>query len=92
MELQVMKGNKVVEAKDGRVNKGIAASHWLTKVFGFILAVGDDLTDEDMFKVLLEDAYSVKIGFTPSKARFYLGSPKEVRALLEEMKMVEVYK
>ncbi|MHC1623414.1 MAG: trehalose-phosphatase, partial [Candidatus Methanospirareceae archaeon] len=54
IELQVMKGNKVVEAKDGRVNKGIAASHWLTKVFGFILAVGDDLTDEDMFKVLLE--------------------------------------
>jgi trehalose 6-phosphate synthase/phosphatase len=54
--------------------------------------VGDDLTDEDMFKVLPEDAYSVKIGFTPSKARFYLGSPKEVRALLDEMEMVEVYK
>lgn len=91
-ELQVMKGNKVVEVKDGRVNKGIAASHWLTKGFGFILAVGDDLTDEDMFKVLPEGAYSVKIGFTPSKARFYLGSPKEVRALLDEMEMVEVYK
>jgi len=91
-ELQVMKGNKVVEVKDGRVNKRIAASHWLTKGFGFILAVGDDLTDEDMFKVIPEDAYSVKIGFTPSKARFYLGSPKEVRALLDEMEMVEVYK
>ncbi len=84
-ELQVMGGKKVVEVKDGRVNKGIAASHWLTKGFGFILAVGDDLTDEDMFKVLPEDAYSIKIGFTPSKARFYLQSPKEVRALLKEI-------
>ena len=78
--------------KGGRGNKGIAASHWVTKGFGFILAVGDDLTDEDMFKVLPEDAYSVKIGFTPSEARFYLGSPKEVRALLDEMEMVEFYK
>jgi len=84
-ELQVMGGKKVVEVKDGRVNKGIAASRWLTNGFGFILAVGDDLTDEDMFKVLPEDAYSIKIGFTPSKARFYLQSPKEVRALLEEL-------
>ena len=83
--LQVMRGNKVVEVKDGRVNKGVAASHWLMKGFGFILAVGDDLTDEDMFKVLPEDAYSVKIGFTPSKARFYLQSPKEVRDLLKEV-------
>ena len=91
-ELQVMNGNKVVEVKDGRVNKGIAASRWLTNGFGFILAVGDDLTDEDMFKVLPEDAYSIKIGFTPSKARFYLQSPKEARALLDEMKMVDVYK
>ena len=84
-ELQVLKGNKVVEVKDWRVNKGVAASHWISRGFGFILAVGDDLTDEDMFKVLPEDAYSIKIGFTPSQARFYLGSPKEVRALLEEI-------
>ena len=84
-ELHVMKGNKIVEIKDWRVNKGIAASYWTSQDFGFILAVGDDLTDEDMFKVLPKDAYSIKIGFSPSKARFFLESPKEVRVLLEEL-------
>ena len=47
--------------------------------------MGDDWTDEDMFEVMPEDAYSVKVGLGPSKARFYLESNKEVRALLGEL-------
>ena len=49
------------------------------------MAVGDDWTDEEMFKALPEEAYTVKVGLGSSKARFYLKSYREVRKLLREM-------
>ena len=51
----------------------------------FILAIGDDLTDEDIFKVLPERAWSIKVRFGATSAKFKLRSPREVRALLKEM-------
>jgi len=56
-----------------------------SQTFDFILAVGDDWTDEDMFKVLPETAYSIRVGMRKSHARFNLYSHKEVIELLEEM-------
>ena len=86
LNLGVLEGSKVIEIRDVSLNKGRAALRWLSKEeWGFILAMGDDWTDEDMFEVMPEDAYSVKVGLGPSKARFYLESNKEVRALLGEL-------
>ena len=51
----------------------------------FILAIGDDWTDEDIFKVLPPTAWSIKIGFSASAAKFNLGSQREVKLLLKEM-------
>ena len=62
MNLGILDGNKVLEVKDAFVNKGIAASEWLRgETYDFIFAVGDDHTDEDLFDVLPEKAYSVKV-------------------------------
>jgi len=86
MDLGVMEGNKIIEVKPFRVNKGRAAARWIAgKHWDFIFAAGDDYTDEDTFVALPEDAYSVRVGYRPSKARFSLGSVEEVRSLLEQL-------
>jgi trehalose 6-phosphate synthase/phosphatase len=51
----------------------------------FIMAVGDDLTDEDLFKALPENAASIKVGFQASHAKYNIHSYREVRKFIEEV-------
>ena len=82
-DLQVLEGNKVVEVKNAGVNKGKATMNWLEEEnWDFIMALGDDHTDEDIFKALPDDAYTVKVGLDKSVARYHLISVQEVRAFL----------
>lgn len=82
----VFEGNKIVEIKRTGINKGSAVELWLNEEnWDFILAAGDDYTDEYMFSVLPETAYSIKVGYEASKARFSLASAKETRELLEQL-------
>jgi trehalose 6-phosphate synthase/phosphatase len=84
--LQLLPGNKVIEIKNVEVNKGKAAlSRLYSNDYDFILAIGDDHTDEDIFKVLPETAVTIKVGSTMSAARFYLRNPQEVRKFLTEL-------
>ncbi len=81
--LQIMEGNKVIEFKNVEVNKGKAALNWLHGHHpGFIIAFGDDHTDEDIFKSLPESAYTIKVGGNMSAARYYLRDFREVRDML----------
>lgn len=87
--LQVLLGSKVVEIKPTDVNKGKAALHWLEKVksWDFVLAIGDDWTDEDIFSVLPDKAWSIKVGFIPfTKAHYFLESSNEAINLLESLR------
>ncbi len=84
--LGIFEGNKVLEVKNERVNKGLAALKWISlDKFDFIMAAGDDWTDEDIFKVLPDQAYSIKIGLAPSKAKYNVNYIKEFRSLLKKM-------
>ena len=84
LNLGVTEGNKVIEVKDVRINKGRAVSHWLSKrEWDFVFAVGDDVTDEDMFAALPDDAFSIKVGLGHTKARFIVESHLQVRKLLK---------
>jgi len=86
LNLGVLEGSKIIEIKSVGINKGRAALHWLSKsAWDFILAIGDDWTDEDLFTVLPESAYSIKVGLSPSKAKFNLDSVAEVRLLLKQL-------
>jgi trehalose 6-phosphate synthase/phosphatase len=86
LNLQVLEGNKVVEVKNSGINKGRAALRWIAKEeWDFILAIGDDRTDEDMFEALPEPAYSLKVGLSASLANFNLKSQGDVLSLLEEL-------
>ena len=85
LDLQVLEGNKVVEIKNASVNKGKATLNWVDQAeWDFILAIGDDHTDEDIFKALPPTAYTVKVGLENTEARFNVGSVEEVRNLLRE--------
>ncbi len=84
--LQLMPGNKVIEFKNIEVNKGKAALNWLYgKEPDFIMALGDDYTDEDIFKALPPEAYTIKVGSNISAARYYLRNFFEVRDLLKSL-------
>ena len=78
LDVGVFEGNKILEIKNQGVNKGRAAEHWLDgQAWDFVLAAGDDYTDEEMFSTLSDDAYSIKVGFTASSAA--LATPSMAR-------------
>ena len=88
IDLQLINGNKALEIRNAGVDKGVAAMHWLSEHKEkpvFILAAGDDQTDEDMFRVMPPDAYTIKIGSELSYAKFNLNSPAELLSLLNEL-------
>jgi trehalose 6-phosphate synthase/phosphatase len=86
IDAQVVQGNKTVEVRNAGVHKGLASQFWLLKnPPDFILAIGDDLTDEDMFTVLPGRAYSIRVGNRPTHARFHLRGPNDVLQLLEAL-------
>jgi len=86
LDLTVTEGNKIIEVRSAGINKGKAAQMWVNKDRpGFILAIGDDVTDEDTFEALPDQAYTIKVGFGNTEARLKLNSTKEVRALLKQL-------
>lgn len=85
-DIGVFSGDKVIEIKPNEINKGYAASE-LEAVYpaGFVLAAGDDYTDEDMFRELPPESYTIKVGPGDTKARYQLSSVDDMTALLEEL-------
>ena len=86
IDLQVIEGNKVLEVRNTGVSKGTAATDWLGGLSAdFILAIGDDWTDEDLFRALPPSAYSVRVGLANTAARYYLTNHTAVRRGLGEL-------
>jgi len=84
--LQLLPGNKVVEIKNIDINKGKAALKVASRRnYDFIMALGDDHTDEDIFRALPPSAITIKVGTHVSAAKYYVGSFIDVRRLLHEI-------
>lgn len=84
--LQILHGNKVIEIKPINTNKGTASARWIEKEnFDFILAIGDDKTDEDLFSALPDKAYSIKVGTGQSVADYNISQPEEVIKFLRSL-------
>lgn len=90
--LQVLEIDKVLEIKPADLHKGTAVARWLhAERPDFILALGDDRTDEDTYAALPPSAYTVRVGRAPrSLARYSVPSPTEVRQLLHRLLLVKV--
>ena len=75
-----------MEIKNLGISKGRAAKFWLKgRKWDFLLAAGDDYTDEEMFEALPDGAYSIKVGINISKAMYRVDTPDEFRSLLKEL-------
>jgi trehalose 6-phosphate synthase/phosphatase len=86
IDVQVFEGNKVTEIRNSGVNKGSAGMEWLSaQSADFIFAVGDDWTDEDLFRALPANAISVRVGMATTAAKYYMNNPASVRRMLREM-------
>lgn len=82
--LQVVDGNKVVEVRMSGFDKGIMALKIVNDLQpDFVLCMGDDTTDEDMFKALSERAYNIKVSNGPTAAQYTIVSQTEVLQLLK---------
>jgi trehalose 6-phosphate synthase/phosphatase len=82
-ELQIIDGNKVIEVRVLGINKGTSARKIVEESpCDFIMAFGDDKTDEDLFRELKNKGYTIKVGTDQTSAQFYLGNYKDVIELL----------
>ena len=76
--LHLMRGNKIIEVKPAEYTKGSAIrNHFNCNDYDFILAAGDDTTDEDMFDALPRNAITIKIGQPSEKSRHTITSSKK---------------
>lgn len=84
----IIDGNKVVEVKPIQINKGTAILHAFDpQNYGFILCLGDDRTDEDMFEVVNQlDGVTIKVGKASSAAKYRLETVQMVLSFLAHLK------
>jgi trehalose 6-phosphate synthase/phosphatase len=90
LSLSVLNGNKVLEVRIKGINKGAAVSRILgSSKYDFILCIGDDETDEDMFKKLAiwPEAFTIKVGNEASFAKYNLYNPYMVQSLLQTISL-----
>ena len=86
LNLEIMDGDKVIEIKYSGINKGRAASIKMGEdEYDFIMAIGDDWTDEYTFEAMPEEAFTIKVGTKTTKASFYIESVDQVRSLLHTL-------
>ena len=88
--LEMHTGDKILEIKPSDVNKGVAVERLLYEwnersPVDFILCLGDDYTDEDMFEVLPTNAYTIKVGRGQTAARLRAKSVDETHNLLKKL-------
>jgi trehalose 6-phosphate synthase/phosphatase len=70
-QLHLMRGDKIIEVKPSEYTKGSTIRNFYRfSDYDFILAGGDDTTDEDMFDVLPPGAVTVKVGKPSEKSRY----------------------
>ena len=100
--VKVTNGKGYVEVSTRGINKGVFISYILkdmvrntNKIADFIVCVGDDKTDEKMFKYLKNKEseirnysrnaklYSITVGKKPSEAKYYADNTKDVENLIE---------
>jgi trehalose 6-phosphate synthase/phosphatase len=88
LELKILDGNKVIEIMNKEIGKGIAVRNLLAgKKSDFVLSIGDDVTDEEVFELFVSDdkAVTIKVGCGKSLAGYSFNSVSEVVLFLKQL-------
>jgi trehalose 6-phosphate synthase/phosphatase len=86
--LRILDGKKVVEILSDNSGKGKAVKKLSAQNnYDFVLSIGDDATDEEMFEYYLDhsNAYTIKVGVGTTFARYNLKSIADVESLLKQL-------
>ena len=86
--LKILDGNKVVEILTNEIGKGKAVKKLSEQNnYDFILSIGDDATDEEMFEFFLNspNAFTIKVGLGNTYAKYKLETIKDVVSLLKRL-------
>jgi trehalose 6-phosphate synthase/phosphatase len=89
--LKILDSNKAVEVMSIEIGKGKAIKRIVEQNnYDFILSIGDDITDEEMFEYLLynKNAVTFKVGKGKTTAKYKLDNVEEVITLLEQLSLV----
>ncbi|KAL4199554.1 hypothetical protein AMTRI_Chr03g145530 [Amborella trichopoda] len=98
--VSVKSGQHIVEVKPQGVNKGLVADRLLLTMLqkgmlpDFVLCIGDDRSDEDMFGVItnamsgpslspVAEVFACTVGKKPSKAKYYLDDTTDIIRMLK---------
>ncbi|XP_061371838.1 alpha,alpha-trehalose-phosphate synthase [UDP-forming] 6-like isoform X1 [Gastrolobium bilobum] len=100
----VKSGQNNVEVKPQGVSKGLVAKRLLSAMQekemspDFVLCIGDDRSDEDMFEVITSsmagpiapraEVFACTVGRKPSKAKYYLDDTAEIVRLIQGLACV----
>lgn len=84
--LQLIDGNKVLEVRMMGVDKGTSSVGVVNDLRpDFIICVGDDTTDEDMFRMIRDRGYTIKVGYGNTAAEYTIPQQKDVYPLLRRL-------
>lgn len=86
--LKILDGKKVVEILTNETGKGSAVKKLVEQSsYDFVLSIGDDVTDEEMFEFFLHhsNAVTIKVGEGSTHARYKFNSIGEVASLLNQL-------
>ncbi|KAJ6800783.1 alpha,alpha-trehalose-phosphate synthase [UDP-forming] 6-like isoform X1 [Iris pallida] len=105
--VSVKSGQSNVEVKPQGVSKGLVAERFLSTTMesglspDFVLCIGDDRSDEDMFEVIstvtsgpgssllpMSEVFACTVGRKPSKAKYYLDDTAEIVRLMQGLASV----
>ena len=82
--VQILSGRKVIELRQHGVHKGLVVAPILARhPDAMIVAMGDDVTDDDLFAALPPNAISIHVGGSgQARSTLRMRSPRDVRMLL----------
>jgi trehalose 6-phosphate phosphatase len=90
--LEVISGAKIVEARPKGWNKGKAIERFLTnsteKSSTLIMYIGDDITDEDAFRVIGKRGITIHVRNQSRRktvAQYWVNNPDEVYRFLQSL-------
>ena len=84
--MEIMPGNKVIEVRAQGINKGLVLRDIIeNRPNATFVAIGDDHTDEDMFRALPDETLAVHVGPTSSQAQLRLADVAACRRFLRSI-------
>jgi len=85
--VEVLEGKKVIEVRLRGVSKAMVVQRIQPEVGdrALFVAIGDDQTDDELFRALPPSAISIGVGHLPTAARFITDDHRSVRRLLSSL-------